>query len=322
MNQSIIHKYWEGKATEEEKQSLLEWLHASPSNQAEFFELQALWKANSHLSTTATHLQDSLKEVNLQIDLLPEGKKKKAFRSLYIRYSVAAVVTLLMAISIFYFGKSGQTEKDIPLLTCSNPANDNSIRKIFLPDSTVVWLGNRTSIRYASEFRQKERVVYLNGKAFFEVKRDTLHPFIVKTDIQQVKVLGTAFSIDTRVENETCETILMSGSVRLNHSDGKSITILYPGQQALYSHATHSVKINEVDANALTSWRFGLVSLTQATIEEIIQCLESTYSIQIKMDTRTLLKRRYNFSFKASDSAAKALEQLALITGVKVTVAK
>lgn len=100
--------------------------------------------------------------------------------------------------------------------------------KIILSDGTRVWMNEESELRYPDEFVEEQRVVYLKGEAYFEVKKDSLHPFIVKTTSAQIDVLGTSFNVNSR--EDVCVTTLVEGCVKIKNCYSDSV-IINPGQQ-------------------------------------------------------------------------------------------
>nr|WP_286083552.1 FecR family protein [Parabacteroides goldsteinii] len=108
-----------------------------------------------------------------------------------------------------------QTEQTpIALQTITVPAGQRI--NITLADGTNVWLNARTTIQYPITFNEKERLVKLDGEAYFDVTKDKSKPFIVQTNNYNVEVLGTKFDVDSYSETEIFETTLMEGSVRIS----------------------------------------------------------------------------------------------------------
>ncbi|WP_099463942.1 FecR family protein [Parabacteroides provencensis] len=320
MDETTIYRYLSGLATDNEQKAILEWIKTSPENQAAFFDIKAVWNSKHVLNKTEYNIDYSLKLLNQRINKIASStKEKKLFTILKYCAGVAAAI-LLLAVSLPFLIKSPSAEKTSPVRVYTNHSNENSIKTFFLADGTVVWLGSNSTLTCPTTFEGSTREVHLTGEAFFEVTKDPDHPFIVKAGENEIKVLGTSFSVFSREEDNTFETILMNGSIRLDNRHGEKLAILRPGQQARYSKANKSVEINEVDANALTSWRFGLISLTNVSISEILRCIEETYNVNIKMDIRFLENRIYNFSFKRSKGAQEALDQLSYITKIKAEI--
>ena len=56
-------------------------------------------------------------------------------------------------------------------------------RTVRLPDGSSVMLNHYSSLSYPEKFQSDKREVELNGEAYFEVSKDSKHPFIVQTAI-------------------------------------------------------------------------------------------------------------------------------------------
>ena len=110
--------------------------------------------------------------------------------------------------------------------------------QVVLPDRTKVWLNADSKLSFPSRFGDKERVVFLQGEAYFEVAasyrslrgrpgagRGNLRervPFIVESPGQRVEVLGTHFNINSYEDEGSVRTTLLEGSVAVSYAEGKS----------------------------------------------------------------------------------------------------
>jgi ferric-dicitrate binding protein FerR (iron transport regulator) len=100
------------------------------------------------------------------------------------------------------------------MLTATTPRGGTY--QITLPDGTKVWLNAASSLKFPASFAKlKDRRVELVGEGYFEVAKDKAHPFIVKTDKQEVEVLGTHFNINSYADEASTKTTLLEGSVRV-----------------------------------------------------------------------------------------------------------
>lgn len=325
MNNAILYKYLSGLATESEERELLVWLNHSPDNRKEFFELKAIWVAQRVMDGKKMEedIDKSLEKLNHRINIsqrqVHPQKRKHLYRTMG---TVAALFLVVVYITYFVVGGTinfPYVENELAVVY-TNKEDVHSVRTVLLPDSSVVWLSYNATLTCPDKFRGDQRIVSLTGEAFFEVKKNTDHPFIVKTGAYEIKVLGTSFSVNTHAAEGKEETILMNGSVQIQEPDGRSLAMLRPGQQALYSKNSEKIEIRSVDANALTSWRFGLVSLTEVSIQDILHCLEETYDVKIKMNSSPINDHSYNFSFKRSKGIQPALNQLCFITGISAEI--
>lgn len=311
MDEKIIHNYLQGKTSEEEEKALWEWINLSDDNKNIFFELKAIWNANQTVFSDKKRFTTSLKELNTKIEAYNSQKRDKK-TMLYICRGVAAAAIFAV---IFYFSFTQYGGRESEMIVYTN--NSDTIRNITLTDGSKIWLRNNSTLTYIPS-RKNTREVSLVGEAFFDVAKHA-DPFIVTADVNLIEVKGTSFSINTN-RNGFIETILMSGSVQIQPIGANSVTILHPGQQALYSKENKSLEINDIDPNIHTSWRYELTSLSHVSIQTILQCIEETYDVRLKMDTLSLRGHYYNFSFKHSKSIENALHQLSLITGVPVEI--
>lgn len=111
-------------------------------------------------------------------------------------------------------------------------------QKLLLSDGTVVVLQPHSSLTFPEKFGQKDRIVYLNGEALFDVHRDTSKPFRVYAGNLVTEVLGTSFTVKSFQNELTSEVIVWSGKVRVyNSKPGSSDATSGKGKQAAVPEA-------------------------------------------------------------------------------------
>ena len=148
-----------------------------------------------------------------------------------------------------------------------------------LSDGTRVWLNSETSIQYPVAFGAKERRVFVQGEAYFEVAKDAKKPFTVQFMSSSVTVLGTSFNIRAYPEEKRSQTTLAEGSVRI-YSPGSSM-LLKPGEQAEVSALSGEMVKQEVEVKNFTSWKDGRFVFEQQPLEDIMRTLEQWYDIRV-----------------------------------------
>lgn len=114
-----------------------------------------------------------------------------------------------------------------------------------MPDGTRVSLGTRTSFSYDSRYGQSERVVQLEGEAYFEVAKDKDKPFIVNTKEQSIKALGTKFNVSAYPTDSLLTTTLLEGSVLLTTQSLLHPTVLRPNEQFVYNKKRNQPSCNK-----------------------------------------------------------------------------
>lgn len=307
----IIARYLSGETDSQENKELLDWLKLSDANRKMFFETKLLWNAKYGQEADERELSEvSMNEVWRKIKEKGKGSKRVFLkRNLYRAGAIAAVLLgAIIWITVFY-----QKTPSPVLLTYSNTLTD-SIMRIVLEDQTVVWLKENTTLKVLS-FNEKQREVELDGCAFFEVTHNAQRPFTVSKDNYHVRVLGTSFGVNTQYEDEQYETVLLEGSVRIERGNNEKLVTLVPGQQAVYSDEQGQLNINNIDAKKYTLWRFGIVSLTDVSISEILEHIESVYHVKIAMNTAGLEDNRYNFFFRSKKDIEESLKYIYYLTG-------
>jgi len=152
--------------------------------------------------------------------------------------------------------------------------------QIVLPDGTKVKLNAASSLTYPACFAGHERLVLLEGEAYFEVSKNKAMPFLVKSGGQTVRVLGTHFDINAYSDESIIKTTLLEGSVKVYA--GNSFTQIEPGQQAAVSREGQGgIKKYDVDVNAEIAWTNGLFSFKGDDLHTIMRQIGRWYNVKI-----------------------------------------
>jgi len=151
---------------------------------------------------------------------------------------------------------------------------------LVLPDGTRVMLNAASSLTYPAAFQGKERVVQLDGEAYFEVAKNKDMPFKVKSGAQTVEVLGTHFNINAYDDEASIKTTLLEGSVRV--SSGTNAVTIVPGQQAGTKRTeTGEISKYTVDVDKETAWKDGLFSFQNDDLKSIMRQVARWYDVKV-----------------------------------------
>ena len=153
--------------------------------------------------------------------------------------------------------------------------------QLVLADGTKVWLNADSKLRFPVSFTAERREVYLEGEAYFEVAKDSEHPFIVHISRGAIEVLGTGFNVRDYREEQKTVTTLVQGKVvyRSERQPGREI-MLEPGFQ-IKDEEGGSLQPRKVDVILYTGWKDGKYVFENATLEEIMQVLSRWYDIAV-----------------------------------------
>ncbi|MDR6546487.1 ferric-dicitrate binding protein FerR (iron transport regulator) [Chryseobacterium rhizosphaerae] len=190
--------------------------------------------------------------------------------------------------------------------------------KVTLSDGTKVWLNAESSLKYPTTFTGKDRYVELQGEGYFEVAHDKAKPFIVASNGQQVKVLGTRFNINSYPNEPTVRTTLISGRVELMSSRDKSTVILDPGQQAKLVNAGFAV--NPVDTEPYTAWTANEFQFKGTTLQEVLRQVERWYDVEVDYSNIPIVK--VNGTISREKKLSSVLYALEKITDLQITLSK
>lgn len=164
-------------------------------------------------------------------------------------------------------------------LTLSTP--NGGQYQITLPDGTKVWLNAASKLIYPKVFSAKQRVVELDGEAYFEVARKEQQPFIVKTAREQVEVLGTHFNVNSYREEEVSKVALAEGKVNVRLPSNQLRT-LSPGQQTVVK--AQQVRVEEVNIEEVVAWKNGEFMFNNEPLPSAMRQLARWYDIDIEVD--------------------------------------
>lgn len=156
----------------------------------------------------------------------------------------------------------------------------DEVKELMLPDGTKVWLNKNTTLKYPREFSESRRNVYMEGEAYFEVKRDTEKPFIVRSEAMQVRVLGTVFNLKSDKRTPLAVASLLKGEIEVKGNHDEGMIILSPGQKAELNATTRRLVVKMMDTG-IENWHNNQFLFEKADIFTIARTLENSYGVKI-----------------------------------------
>lgn len=181
--------------------------------------------------------------------------------------------------------------------------------RLVLADGTQVWVNADSRLEYPAVFSGSRREVKITGEAYFEVAQNAKQSFIVKANEMEVKVLGTAFNINTY--DHQIHTTLSTGKVSAAVSN--AAVVLLPGEQAVYTASALSKR--KVDARVFTAWKDGDIYFEEASLKEIVHSLEREYDYTIHFDDPALERLHFTLDMRKTGALQDILDNIAGTTG-------
>lgn len=212
----------------------------------------------------------------------------------------AAIVILSLSVGALLAHFSGLTKSDNQLASISSPRGQ--ITSLTLFDGTTVWLNSETTIKYSSDFNKKEREVFVEGEAYFEVIHNDKLPFIVDVGASKVKVYGTTFNIKAYPVDNYIETVLIEGKVEFITKDNS--VFLKPNEKITFSTQKGTLQKQYADLEKTSAWKNGKYYYNSEKLLSIIQQLQRWYDIEFIFNENELS----NFTFTGVVNREKSIE--------------
>ncbi|WP_321827204.1 FecR family protein [Maribacter dokdonensis] len=177
---------------------------------------------------------------------------------------------------------------------------------VSLEDGSTIKLNSGSQLSYPGSFsNESTRQVALQGEGYFEIAKNPLKPFIVKTEETYTRVYGTVFNISSYEDDEEIEVVLVEGSVGVGGQlrlQEDNLMMLKPSQKITNSkNDKNSLTIQDVDVTPYVSWVEGVMSFEEENMSQIIRKLERRFNVSIINENKTLDERHFTGAFDSED---------------------
>jgi ferric-dicitrate binding protein FerR (iron transport regulator) len=311
----IIKKFLEGNCSDEEFAYLLYWYESfdeSPDLQLDEEEKELLRQK------ILSCLQQKIPELKAdhQKKVTGAGRIVQFPVSGWLKYAVAIVVVGILTWMGVRYDKTvrehdhmhvGEWHTD-NLITVNNQSN--RMHLVVLPDSSKVWLSPHSKMEYPERFIGEERLVNIEGEAFFEIYKNPSHPFIVTSGELVTRVLGTSFLLKAYT-GAPVEIAVMTGKVAVSRRDDKKeerIT-LTSKQRAVLNPGGTLIKKPTADEAVVQRWQKVNLSFDNIPLSRVIQALEREFDIRIHCTAEGINQYKLNADFN-DQKLADILEML------------
>lgn len=264
-------------------------------------------------------------------NMLAHGREAKVVQAKrpWVRYAAAAAAVILVTGgSLGYLWKK---KAATGLQVYEHYTAAKSRKTIVLPDSSVIMLNGDSHLSISKDFDNEHREVTITGEAFFDIKHDQEHPFVVHTSEYRIRVLGTSFNVRSYPGSHGTETDLISGKVEIvtNNDNAKESVILRPNEKFVLERGhepttskTHSttaaaskVTVAKMKLDTLTqlahetAWARQKMEIRDETFEQIALKLQAWYGIRVIFASEDIKQYRYTATFN-DETIFKALQYL------------
>lgn len=292
--------FFKGECSPEEKTELFDWIDQSPENMEQYAALRKLWDLS-----VLTNKYESSGNI-LAYSKLRKRMFRQKTRSVWHRIATnlgrVAAVAVVAIISYHFIVTYVENRIPIKINTVEVPVGSRA--KLSLPDGTTVWLNSKSKLTYPEKFDKKSRSVTLSGEGYFDVKTIDSQPFIVETESETVKVLGTQFNICAYHESSRSETTLFTGSVLMKFNDaaGKQLK-LKPGQCITYDKLSGETTVRDDDySHNVSMWMSGYYAFENVKLSLILEKLSNYFGKKIVIKNQKMGDYECTGKFKDNDT--------------------
>lgn len=325
----LIINWLSGSINKQDLESLKQWINAAEDHKDTFNELKDAWIVSGMIKDSPKSHNDVSWEAlknRITLEELRHIKEDESKQINYFKYFRVAASWLLIFVlgSALTWWLTDRTE-DAPAkityrsIEVTTPLGARSI--IRMPDSTQIWLNAGTTITYSQDYGIETRTLNLTGEAFFDVSKDTIHPFIINTQGIIVRALGTRFNVKSYPEERTISATLEEGKIDvsiLSLNDKNKSLLLKPKDKLIYNKETNSsekftespeskivpgekLKILMEDVNVLsdvrtelyTSWKDQRWIIDSEPLRTLAPMLERRFNLKIIFEDKQLMNYKF-----------------------------
>lgn len=300
MDQELLKRFFKNECSAEEQRKVLAWYLSGEADQELSEQIEAYWKEKKTSLNDQWDKETLFSSIERQIatkqsDRNAPHKKGRSAPNHFWKYA-AAIALLIFAIGWWNQGlfqdtllpSSPDTEKaSLPEEFIVKKTAKGEKLTLTLDDSTVIQLNAESQLRYK---KSAVREVFLEGEAFFDVARDSLHPFQIHTATITTTVLGTSFNIKAFANEDDIAVSVVSGKVKVEQKDTAQIRSLHlvPGEQALYTHQDTAFTKKKFEYQEAISWKDGRLYFKNASFAEVVTTLERWYGVEIDVQRKNI----------------------------------
>jgi transmembrane sensor len=280
----LIDRVGRGEASEAELAELDAWRRASPANERQYRDTVRLLDAGRALGIVALqHRRPSA------ADIVARVASRRPFARRWTPWIAAAAAAVLAVVVI----RSRVVESDHAIIGWK-PADvatgAGQLTTVALGEGSVVRLAPSSRLRVRAG---RERVVDLEGRAFFAVQRMLSHPLIIHTRAGDARVLGTRFELATT--DERLEVRVVEGTVALSTS--RHHVEVGAGEQGAVQNGDVSRATPAVAPAAIAGWVGRFLAFQATPLGEAAREIERVYGTPVTIADSALARETITASF-------------------------
>ncbi len=291
------------------------------------------------------NIKSLIKEKRLNQGIVKRLSNNKIFR-LKAVMAVASVLFFLLIAGIFFKNKfwlNSASETLVkqtvtaPLFLLKVEKNETTIyREILLSDSSIVMLGQGSTVHWLDKFSDNSRDIYLEGRAWFKVKKGE-RPFNVIAKDVVTTAVGTEFMVST-FNPDKLLVKLVEGKVKvygINANNTSKMINMEAGQQLTFDLKRKKFSLEIIPqkkikrdqiapSDSLVTIEPGFknsinLEFIQAPLSKVLQNISSQFQVKLKFNKELDNHILVTGNFLPTDSLLNILNMLEQLTPLSFT---
>lgn len=290
---SLLARYFGGNSSEQDMQTLENWISESAENQLYFDELTGLYAklgtAGKNIPTpdTARAKKTFMAYIAMQ-QHADEAQTTSKHRSLFKNWGyVAASIALIIALSFpaWMLFK----ERDVVLATQSD------IKEGILSDQTQIQLSKNSKIIYSSRYGKKSRKIKLEGQAFFAVGHKGKGVLQVNAAETLIEDIGTKFSVTAYPDEQEVKVTVAEGKVHFYTASNDGI-ILSANETGVYNKQNKQFTVVKPEIYQVTK-DIKHIEFSSRDLQDALEVVAKEYGIRIRFEEPDIARRKITVNF-------------------------
>jgi len=278
----LLAKYFSDNCAEGEKLQVEQWKAAKSENENVFQQYRDIWERSKADECRFTpNADEALQKINHQLGMEGSTKLGKVIDLMHYTKRIAAVFLVAAGLWMVYlmFREKFAAESFVEVATLQDEK-----KEVVLPDSSHIWLNASSKLRYGAKFAKKERKVFLEGEAYFEVAKNPSRPFIIEAGNSLTTVLGTAFNLRARKGESTVVVTVSEGKVAFTGKKMTKQVKLLPGDIGILDVEKKQVEqVKNQDPN-FVAWKTGKLIFKNTPLSQVASKLTDFYGRNVMVE--------------------------------------
>ena len=305
-------KYLDGKASEQEREAVMDWVAKSEENRALFNRAKNFWVLSQLPVEKA-----SREEV---VAFTSRIQRKVRIKRLAI---VAAAASIVLALTFGISYKIESYKEQLALVGSQHPSmleytvNCGVKGLVVLPDGTRVRLNSDSHIKCPAYFTGKTREIEFAGEGYFDVVKDRQKPMVIKVgNGYSVVVKGTTFNLSSYKGEGRISALLLQGEISIrqesNRLFNREVKVM-PNEMVTIQREKKKTTVSAVlESFPTVAWKDGWLIFEETPMNEVIRKLERWYGVRIVVSNGGINAKKFTGKFK-DESLTQILDVMEMV---------